>query len=104
MPRDIEPPSSASGLGWRPQRGGAGSCCWSAGLGGQDPLRGRGSEGVLPDWWLVQPGGPGEIAALATTASPGTVVWLDELQRYLDGERGLAGAVVRALLDALAQW
>ena len=31
---------------------------------------------------------------------PRTVVWLDELQRYLDGEHGLTGAVVRALLDA----
>jgi hypothetical protein len=27
------------------------------------------------------------------------VVWLDELQRYLDGEHGLTGAVVRALLN-----
>jgi hypothetical protein len=27
------------------------------------------------------------------------VVWLDELQRYLDGEHGLAGAVVRSLLN-----
>ena len=29
------------------------------------------------------------------------MVWLDELQRYLDGEHGLAGAVVRALLNQL---
>src|SRR5262249_18121544 len=29
-----------------------------------------------------------------------TVVWLDELQRYLDGEHGLTGGVVRALLNA----
>ena len=28
------------------------------------------------------------------------VVWLDELQRYLDGEPGLTGGVVRALLGA----
>jgi hypothetical protein len=28
------------------------------------------------------------------------VVWLDELQRYLDGEQGLTGGVVRALLGA----
>ena len=27
-------------------------------------------------------------------------MWLDELQRYLDGEHGLTGAVVRALLNA----
>ena len=54
---------------------------------------------LLPDWWLVYPGGPGEVAALAQAPSPRTVVWLDELQRYLDGEHGLTGAVVRALLD-----
>jgi hypothetical protein len=28
------------------------------------------------------------------------VVWLDELQRYLDGEHGLAGGAMRALLGA----
>jgi hypothetical protein len=54
---------------------------------------------LLPDWWLVHPAGPPEIAALAA-APPQTVVWLDELQRYLDGEHGLTGAVVRALLNA----
>ena len=27
-------------------------------------------------------------------------MWLDELQRYLDGEHGLTGGVVRALLNA----
>ena len=55
---------------------------------------------LLPDWWLVHPPGPGEVAALATRPTPRTVVWLDELQRYLDGEHGLTGAVVRALLNA----
>jgi hypothetical protein len=55
---------------------------------------------LLPDWWLVHPPGPGEVAALAATSTPRTVVWLDELQRYLDGEHGLTDAVVRALLNA----
>jgi hypothetical protein len=55
---------------------------------------------ALPDWWLVHPAGPGEVAALAAAPTPRTVVWLDELQRYLDGERGLTGGVVRALLGA----
>ena len=55
---------------------------------------------VLPDWWLVHPAGPAEVAALAAAPSPRIVVWLDELQRYLEGEHGLTGAVVRALLNA----
>jgi hypothetical protein len=55
---------------------------------------------LLPDWWLVHPAGPTQVAALAHAPTRQTVVWLDELQRYLDGEHGLTGAVVRALLQA----
>ena len=55
---------------------------------------------LLPDWWLVHPAGPTEVTALAQAPSPRTVVWLDELQRYLDDEHGLTGAVVRALLNS----
>jgi hypothetical protein len=55
---------------------------------------------LLPNWWLVHPPGPAEVTALAQATPPRTVVWLDELQRYLDGEHGLTGAAVRALLTA----
>jgi hypothetical protein len=55
---------------------------------------------LLPDWWLVHPAGPAEVAALAAAPTPRTVVWLDELQRYLDGKNGLTGGVVRTLLGA----
>jgi hypothetical protein len=55
---------------------------------------------LLPDWQLVHPDGPGQVAVLAQAPRPRTVVWLDELQRYLDGEDGLAGGTVRALLAA----
>ena len=48
---------------------------------------------LLPDWRLVHPAGPAEVAALAPASAPRTVVWLDELQRYLDGEHGLTGGV-----------
>jgi thioredoxin-like negative regulator of GroEL len=57
-------------------------------------------QALLSGWWLVHPDGPAEVAALAAVPSPRMVVWLDELQRYLDGEHGLTGAVVRALLNA----
>jgi transcriptional regulator with XRE-family HTH domain len=55
---------------------------------------------LLPDWWLVHPAGPAEVAELAQAPRPRMVVWLDELQRYLDGDPGLTGAVIRALLNA----
>jgi hypothetical protein len=55
---------------------------------------------LLRDWWLVHPADPAELAALAAAPPARTVVWLDELQRYLDGEHGLTGGVVRALLTA----
>src|SRR6266566_6812575 len=55
---------------------------------------------LLPDWWLVHPAGPAEVTALGAQAPPPrTVVWLDELRRYLDSEQGLTGATVRALLN-----
>ena len=46
-----------------------------------------------PDWWLVHPACPAEVAQLAQAPPPRIVVWLDELQRYLDGEHGLSGTV-----------
>jgi hypothetical protein len=56
---------------------------------------------LLPDWWLIHPAGPDEVTVLAAAPPARTVVWLDELQRYLDGEHGLTGAAMRALLNAL---
>ena len=55
---------------------------------------------LLPDWWLVHPADPDQVTALAAAPPARTVVWLDELQRYLDGEHGLTGGMVRALLNA----
>ena len=54
---------------------------------------------LLPGWWLVHPAGRDRGRRAGHGPVPGTVVWLDELQRYLDGEDGLAGAVVRTLLN-----
>jgi TIR domain len=55
---------------------------------------------VLPDWWLVHPARPGEVAELAAAPPARMVVWLDELQRYLDGEHGITGGTIRALLNS----
>jgi hypothetical protein len=72
-------------------------------VGGSSVGKTRGAveavKALLPDWRLVHPAGLAEVAALAAAPSPRTVVWLDELQRYLDGENGLTGAVMRALLN-----
>jgi hypothetical protein len=54
---------------------------------------------LLPDWWLVHPAGPEEVAALAVALPRRMVMWLDELQRYLGGKQGLTGGVVRVLLN-----
>ena len=100
VPRDID----AAGSGVRAKVAAA------AERGGFVPLVGASSVGktraaaeavraVLPEWWLVHPAGPDQVAALAQVPSPRTVVWLNELQDYLDGEHGLGGAVVRALLN-----
>jgi hypothetical protein len=55
---------------------------------------------VLPDWWLVHPGRDdiSIIRALTAVPTPRTVVWLDELQRYLEDEGGLTADTVRTLL------
>ena len=55
---------------------------------------------LLPDWWLVHPAEPAEIAELESAPTARTVVWLDELQRYLDRDHGVTGGAVRALLNA----
>jgi hypothetical protein len=56
-------------------------------------------QALLPDWWLVHPAGPEQVTALVQAPPRQTVVWLDELQHYLDGEHGLTSAVIRALLS-----
>lgn len=53
----------------------------------------------LHDWWLVQPENADETRALASAPVAQTVVWLDELQRYL-GHQGTTAETVRALCRA----
>lgn len=55
---------------------------------------------ALPTWWLVHPDGPDDLHRLAAAPAPRTVVWLDELQRYLDAPGGVPAAAVRGLIAA----
>jgi hypothetical protein len=55
---------------------------------------------VLPDWWLVHPADADAVRRLAAEPSPRTVIWMDELQRYLDGPGGVPAAAVSALVAA----
>jgi hypothetical protein len=53
---------------------------------------------VLPDWWLIHPRHADMVRLLAAAPTQRTVVWLDQLQRYLDD--GLPVGVVRELIAA----
>jgi hypothetical protein len=55
---------------------------------------------VLPEWWLLHPVDAAAVRAFADAPTPRTVVWLDELQRYLNQPGGVPGGVLRALLAA----
>lgn len=53
---------------------------------------------VVPDWWLVQPTKPQEIHDLLAAPTDRTVLWLDELHRYLGADPPLLREHVAALV------
>lgn len=53
----------------------------------------------LPGHWLFHPRDTAELEAFAAAPTPRTVVWLDEIQRYL--RAGLTAATVRALAGSV---
>ncbi|MEV4014371.1 hypothetical protein AB0J35_28100 [Nonomuraea angiospora] len=53
---------------------------------------------LVPDWWLAHPDDAGQVRALAVKVPDRLVVWLDELQKYLDSSDGLEAGTVRTLL------
>ncbi|WP_433513745.1 helix-turn-helix domain-containing protein [Nonomuraea sp. CA-143628] len=55
---------------------------------------------LMPQWWLLHPTDAAHLRTLAAAPPPKTVVWLDELQRFLQGEHRLDVATVRMLLQA----
>ncbi|WP_436535534.1 hypothetical protein [Actinoplanes sp. HUAS TT8] len=55
---------------------------------------------VLAEWWLLHPADAPALVAAAARPIPRTVVWLDELQRYLNHPDGLPVGVLRSLVNA----
>lgn len=55
---------------------------------------------VVPDWWLLHPADTPALRVFADQPATRTVVWLDELQRYLDHPGGLPVGALRALAGA----
>ncbi|MFD1049436.1 hypothetical protein ACFQ1S_29835, partial [Kibdelosporangium lantanae] len=53
----------------------------------------------LPEWWLVHPTTTDEVRTLTQAPPRRTVLWLDELQNYLDQADGLLTVAVRRLVD-----
>jgi hypothetical protein len=55
---------------------------------------------VLPNWWLLHPADAQVLQQVAASPTARTVVWLDELQKYLDHPAGLPAATIRDLISA----
>ncbi|WP_340682530.1 hypothetical protein LCL61_28175 [Amycolatopsis coloradensis] len=55
---------------------------------------------VLPDWWLLHPGEADVLREFAGHPAGRTVVWLDELQDYLDFRGGVPAGEVRGMIEA----
>lgn len=54
----------------------------------------------LPDWWLLHPATTDVISTFVAAPVPRTVLWLDELQNYLDSPVALSAGTVRGLITA----
>ena len=57
---------------------------------------------TLPDWWLVQPDRAEDVTEFAKNPVPHSVIWLDDLYRYLNSDFPLDDRTVRRLLRAAA--
>ncbi len=54
----------------------------------------------LTEWWLLHPADCQEINAFTEAPTPRTVLWLDEMQRYLNQPTGLSVGTLRQLITA----
>ncbi|MCP2323367.1 tetratricopeptide (TPR) repeat protein [Hamadaea flava] len=54
----------------------------------------------LREWWMLHPADTPAITAYAAVPTPRTVVWLDELQRYVNHADGLPVGIMQQLITA----
>ncbi|MGW5557625.1 hypothetical protein ACWER9_10430 [Micromonospora sp. NPDC003944] len=98
VPRDVDHQVRAA------LAAGAGQGCFVLLVGGSSVGKSRtlyeAVRATLSEWWLVHPADSAEIRTLAATPTARTVIWLDELQRYLGRNGGLTAGTARALLGA----
>jgi hypothetical protein len=59
----------------------------------------EGIRSIVPERQFFHPADATEIKKCVSSLPPRTVIWLDELQRYLDSEHGLTAAIVRTLIQ-----
>ncbi|MEV0565932.1 hypothetical protein [Dactylosporangium sp. NPDC050588] len=55
---------------------------------------------ALPEWWLLHPADTAAIVEHAKAPAPRTVLWLDELQRFLNRPAALPAGTLRQLVTA----
>ncbi len=76
-----------------------GDLCWETDNASLS-LAGHSVRRVAPNWQVVRPDDVDDVFQLAAERPDRTVVWLDELQRYLGQRRQLSSAVISRLVTA----
>lgn len=54
----------------------------------------------LPDWWLLHPSDITTLSKFIAAPTPQSVVWLDEIQRYLENPGQLSPDIARRMINA----
>ncbi|QFZ19425.1 tetratricopeptide repeat protein [Saccharothrix syringae] len=98
VPRDLDGALRAA-LGAAARRGGFVLLVGGSSVGKTRSLH-EAVKAVVPDWWLVRPHDADAVRDFAANPAPRTVVWLDELQRYLDHPGGVPAGVLRDVVTA----
>ena len=55
---------------------------------------------IVPEWWLLHPADPVAISEFASAPTDRTVIWLDELQNYLDHVTALTAVTIQRMISS----